>query len=48
MLLVLYHFYYHLYINTAKVAGQTLAANYMLGNLPQFSIGSGTAPMQDK
>jgi hypothetical protein len=29
---------------TAKVAGQTLAANYMLGNLPQFSIGSGTAP----
>jgi hypothetical protein len=29
---------------TAKVAGQTLAANYMLGNLPQFSIGGGTAP----
>jgi hypothetical protein len=29
---------------TAKVAGQTLAANYMLGNLPSFSIGGGTAP----
>jgi hypothetical protein len=29
---------------TAKVAGQTLAANYMLGNFPQFSIGGGTAP----
>jgi len=30
---------------TAKVAGQTLAANYMLGNLPSFSIGGGTAPI---
>jgi hypothetical protein len=29
---------------TAKVAGQTLAANYMLGNFPSFSIGGGTAP----
>jgi hypothetical protein len=29
---------------TAKVAGQTLAANYRLGNLPSFSIGGGTAP----
>lgn len=28
----------------AKVAGQTLAANYMLGNFPSFSIGGGTAP----
>jgi hypothetical protein len=27
---------------TAKVAGQTLAANYRLGNLPSFSIGGGT------
>jgi len=32
---------------TAKVAGQTLAANYMLGNLPSFSIGGGTAPTGD-
>jgi hypothetical protein len=29
---------------SAKVAGQTLAANYMLGNFPSFSIGGGTAP----
>ena len=29
---------------TAKVAGQTLSANYRLGNLPSFSIGGGTAP----
>jgi hypothetical protein len=29
---------------TAKVAGQTLSANYRLGNLPLFSIGGGTAP----
>jgi hypothetical protein len=28
----------------AKVAGQTLSANYRLGNLPSFSIGGGTAP----
>jgi hypothetical protein len=31
----------------AKVAGQTLAANYMLGNFPSFSIGGGTAPTGD-
>jgi hypothetical protein len=29
---------------SAKVAGQTLAANYMLGNFPSFFIGGGTAP----
>jgi hypothetical protein len=29
---------------TAKVAGQTLSANYRLGNFPSFSIGGGTAP----
>jgi hypothetical protein len=28
----------------ATVAGQTLSANYRLGNLPSFSIGGGTAP----
>lgn len=32
---------------SAKVAGQTLAANYMLGNFPSFSIGGGTAPTGD-
>jgi hypothetical protein len=31
----------------AKVAGQTLAANYMLGNFPSFSISGGTSSMQD-
>jgi hypothetical protein len=31
----------------AKVAGQTLAANYMLGNFPSFSISGGASSMQD-
>jgi hypothetical protein len=31
----------------AKVAGQTLAANYMLGNFPSFSISGRTSSMQD-
>jgi hypothetical protein len=30
-----------------KVAGQTLAANYMLGNFPSFSISGRTSSMQD-
>jgi hypothetical protein len=31
----------------AKVAGQTLAANYMLGNFPSFSLSGGASSMQD-